>query len=262
MGCRLPIIAILGFFLTQSLPQLYANEVGDSSISSFPQVKSAKQKLSVRPTTPATTKGRERKGAKGPGVTALLPSSTDKYDLGIGLGFFNLFLPQPALQVSYLYKSKLQLGLQLGYITLPFNTFNGQSTHLGGDVKFLPFGSSFYVGIAAGMRTVTISTEAPITVSGTSQDIAWRREAHQSVVIPRVGWVKIGADGTGTTVSLGYLIPMQTSFKVHANPDGVPGLPKEAFEAEREKKGNDVKKYTNIGYPHIEFSYFWYLDLF
>ena len=206
-------------------------------------------------------KGRKLKAA------ALAPAArapeTDKYKLGIGVGLFNLFLPQPALQATYFFfKGRFEAGVQLGYLSLPLSNFQAQSLYEGADLKYLPAGGPLYFGVAYGMRSLSLTTSAPITVNGDETQVAWRRDASQSVIIPRIGWVKVGADGTGTTLSVGYLLPLGTNFSITPSPESVPGFPADRFEAERAQKGDDVKKYTNVGYPHIELSYFWYLGPF
>ena len=217
--------------------------------------------LAATTVPPAKTKEiKSRKNPLSPQGGAAVSSMTNKRRFGIGIGLFNLFLPQPALQASYFIHNKVQAGIQLGYLTLPFSTFSAQASYMGGDIKYLPSGIPFFFGLAAGVRTVAIMTTATTSVNNVDTQVSWKRAVRQTVIIPRLGWVKIGPGGTGTTLSLGYLLPMNTDFSITADPDGVPGFPADQFAAEREQKGNDLKKYTNVGLPHLELSYFWYLD--
>ena len=192
------------------------------------------------------------------------PSDTSgkNYDFGLGVGFFNLFLPQPAAQATYIHKSRLYIGTQIGYLTIPLSKFSAQSTYLGIDAKYLLFPKgSFYVGAALGQRNMTIGTISTITINDTETEVIWTRKANQLLLIPRAGWIQMNKNGFGSTISLGLVIPAKTNFSVSSDPTSVPGLTQEDYNAELISKGKDVSGVTNIPLPHIELSFFWYLNL-
>ena len=183
-----------------------------------------------------------------------------KYNLGIGVGLFNLYLPMPAMQAVYRYHGALQVGFAVGYLTVPSSSFSGTSSYIGGDVKYFPWGlANLYLGAAFGQRRFSIATSADVTVNTEIYRVNWTRKVAQEVVIPRVGGVKFAKDGSAIALGVGYLIPLSSSLDVKADPGSVPGLESSDFEDLRAQKGHDVTEYTNNPLPHVELSYFWFL---
>ncbi|MCX6104332.1 MAG: hypothetical protein NTY08_00680 [Proteobacteria bacterium] len=192
------------------------------------------------------------------------PSDTPgkSYDFGLGVGFFNLFLPLPAAQATYIHKNRLYVGTQVGYLTIPLSKFSAQSTYIGIDAKYLLFPKgSFYVGAALGQRNMTIGTISTVTINDTETEVIWTRKASQILLIPRVGWIQMNKHGFGSTISLGLVLPAKTNFSVSSDPTTVPGLTQEDYDAELISKGKDVSAVTNIPLPHVELSFFWYLNV-
>ena len=184
------------------------------------------------------------------------------YDFGLGVGFFNLFLPQPAAQATYIHKGRLYVGTQFGYLTIPLSKFSAQSSYIGIDAKYLLFPKgSFYVGAALGQRNMTIGTISTVTINDTETEVIWTRKANQLLLIPRVGWIQMNKNGFGSTSSQGLVIPAKTNFSVSSDPTSVPGLTQEDYDAELISKGKDVSSVTNIPLPHVELSFFWYLNV-
>lgn len=188
------------------------------------------------------------------------PSSTMRlHRYGVGVGLFNVFLPQTAAQVAYIYKGKLMAGLQLGYLTIPLTEFSAQSVYIGIDGKFYPMqGSSFFVGGAVGKRDLTIKTRSTVTINEDVTEIFWTRKASQTLITPRVGWQALGKGNFGTAISLGLTLPLGTTFSVASDPTAVPGLTEQEYADEKVRKGKDVSTFTNKPMPHMELSFFWY----
>ncbi|MEN9834347.1 MAG: hypothetical protein RL011_540 [Pseudomonadota bacterium] len=186
-------------------------------------------------------------------------NQTKLHSFGVGVGLFNVFLPQTAAQVAYIYKSKLMAGLQLGYLTIPLTEFSGESTYIGVDGKYYPVqGSSFFVGGAVGKRDLIIKTRSTVTINEDVTEIFWTRKASQTLLTPRVGWQTLGKGNFGTAISLGLTLPLGTSFSVESAPTAVPGLTDQEYVEEKERKGKDVSTFTNKPMPHMELSFFWY----
>jgi hypothetical protein len=189
-------------------------------------------------------------------------SETQHFDTGIGAGFFNVFLPQPTLELLYRHEDTFSIGVDLGYVSLPSidRLDASTSTYYGIDLKYFPMKSSFFVSLAAGMRSVEIATTADVTVNSDVTPVKWTRNVSQTLLVPRIGWTAVSQSGSGASLALGYLMPSTSSFTTKADPEGVPGVSSEDFEELRKEKADAVKKYTHVSMPHLEFKYFWYFD--
>ena len=222
----------------------------------------AADKAATKKSKPAKSKTSTKEFAPLVDAAPVVEESTNPGKLhrfGVGVGLFNVFLPQTAVQVAYVYKNKAMAGFQLGFLTIPLTEFSAQSTYVGVDGKFFPLaGSSLFVGGAIGKRDLTIKTRSTVTINDDVTEVFWTRKSSQTLLTPRFGWQALNKGNFGTAVSLGLTLPMGSTFNVSSAPTSVPGLTEDEYIQEKERKGKDVSTFTSKPMPHMELSFFWY----
>lgn len=182
------------------------------------------------------------------------------YDLGFGIGFFTLYLPQPSINLSYNYKERFNVGVEIGTFTFNHSEFSFSSKYYGFDVKYFPFKTGFFAGLSMGKRSMEITDNEKISVNNQTYVVTWKHNISQQIVAPKAGWMKIWKNGSAVVLSLGGGVP-SGGGETTANLSLIPGVTTEEYNSSKEESEAEVEKYTEGIQPIIEVKYFYYLDL-
>ncbi len=182
------------------------------------------------------------------------PKKRTKRSLNIGGGIFNIYPPMPTIHATFQPAAKIQLGMELGYIVLPFDEFAGSSSYFGVDSKYF-LSKKLFTGFGVGRRAFDIITKSNFNHDLGTEEISWRREVTQFTFSTRLGWYSEAKAGDAFYISGGLLMPFGSSLRSSRDIESISGVPNSVLDEEEDQKAGDVTSVTNAAMFQVEIKY-------